>query len=156
MTTGYRIDISKNILKESKLLRISEFIYMYMFLFIGCFYIIYTFIKGTGWPNYSIGLTAFILFFIRYMQTNGKWIYKKYVYINSENISWQKTIFLKANFKWQSINQIDFQYSSIDFHLTTNEMKSFSLTIITALQITELKKILSQLSAEKGIKFIAS
>ena len=118
--------------------------------------IIYTFIKGTGWANYSIGLTAFILFFIRYMHTYGKWIYKKYVYINSENITWQKTIFLRANLKWQSINQIDFLYSSIDFHLTTNEMKSFSLTNITALQITELKKILSQLSAEKGIKFIVS
>lgn len=156
MTTGYRIDISKNIFKESKLVRISEFIYMYMFLFIGCFYIIYTFIKGTGWANYSIGLTAFILFFIRYMQTNGKWIYKKYVSINSENITWQKTFFLRANLKWQSIHKIDFQYSSIDFHLTSNEIKSFSLTNITALQITELQKILSQLSAEKGIKFIAS
>ena len=156
MTTDYTIDISKNILQESKLLRITEKVYMYGFLFVGCFYVIYTLIKQESWEHYQIGLMAFLLFAIRYLQTNGLWIYKKYFTINADGIKWQKTIFVKGNLKWQDIKSIEIDFPSIDFEANSNKSKSFSLINITAQQIEILKEILGKMSDEKGIMFKAA
>lgn len=155
MIENYKIDISKNIINESKSLRITELIYTFGFLFVALFYIIYTLIKGESFQNYFIGLTAFLLFIIKYLQINGNWIYKKYFSITEDGIKWQKTFFIKANLKWSEIDQINFEFPSIDFHLTTKKIKHFSLLNITGPQINEAKKLIRQVSIEKGIKYTA-
>lgn len=154
MTTNFTIDISKNIKQESKLLRRTEQVYMYGFLFIGCFYIIYTLIKHESWEHYPIGLMAFLLFAIRYVQTNGLWIYKKYFSINADGIKWQKTIFVKGNLRWSDINSIDIKFPYINFKLNNDKLKAFSLINITAEQIEILKKMMAEISIEKGIAFL--
>ena len=153
MTTDYTIDISKNIIQESKLLRITEQVYMWGFLFIGCFYMVYTYLMGDGWEHYPIALTAFLLFGIRYLQTNGRWIYKKYFSIKPDGIKWQKTIFATGNFKWADIKMINMKFPTISFELTSNKTKTFSLINITAAQIQTIKELLANASAEKGINF---
>ena len=128
---------------------------MYGFLFIGLYFIIYTLIKHKGWSNYPLGLAAIICFITLYLRTKGKWIYKRYFSITANSIKLRKHIFDRANIKWSAIDQISFKYSSIDFHLKTNKIKSFSLNYITAQQIAELNELISQVSKEKGIKYIA-
>ena len=155
MTADYTIDISKNTMIESKEAKIARLIYMYGFLFIGIYFIIYTLIKHNGWSNYAVGLVAITYYITLYLRMKGKWIYKRYFSITPVRIKWQKHIFDRANIKWSAINQISFKYSSIDFHLTTNKIKRFSLGYITAQQIAELNELISQVSKGKGIKYIA-
>lgn len=156
MITDYTIDISENILQESKWVKITEKIYMYGFLFVGCFYVIYTLMRHESWEHYQIGLVAFILFTTRYLQTNSFWIYKKYFSINADGIKWQKTIFIKGNLKWQDIKSIDIDFPGIDFEINNNKTKTFSLINITAQQIETLKEMLGNISMKKGIMFKAA
>lgn len=155
MIENYKIDISKNIINESKSIRITELIYTFGFLFVTLFYIIYTLIKGESFQNYFIGLNAFLFFIIKYLQINGKWIYKKYFSISENGIKWQKTFFAKGNIKWSEIDLINFEFPYIYFQLTTNKIKRFSLINITGQQINELKELISQASIERGIKYIS-
>ena len=155
MTTDYTIDISKNN-NEFKRARTSLQIYMYGFLFVGCFYVLYTLIKGESWERYPIGLTAFFSSFIMYLRMNGKWIYARYVLITTVGIKWQKSNFVKEKLNWSEINQINFEFKSIAFHLTTKKITYFSLVNIIPQQIDELKELLSQISNEKGIKYIVT
>ncbi len=155
MTTDYTIDISKNTMIESKEAKIAQLIYMYSFLFIGIYFFIYTLIKRRGLSNYPLGLVAITYSITLYLRIKGKWIYKRYFSITANSIKWQKHIFDRANIMWSTIDQISFKYASIDFHLTTNKIKSFSLGYITAQQIAELNELISQVSKEKGIKYIA-
>ena len=154
MTTDYTIDISKNIIQESKLLRITEQVYTWGFLTIGCVYIIYTLIKHESWEHYPIALFAFLLFAQRYLNTNGLWIYKKYFTINADGIKWQKTIFVKGNLKWTDINSIEMKFPYINFKLNNDKSKAFSLMNITAAQIETLKTMMAKISMEKGITHV--
>lgn len=156
MITDYNIDITKNIKQESKLLRITEQVYMYGILFVGCFYVIYTLLKHESWERYPIGLFAFLLFIARYLQTEGLWIYKKFISINTEEIKWQKTIFASGNLKWNQIKAINMQFPNIHFELSDNKTKKCSLINITAAQIETLKVLLAEISIEKGIVFNAA
>ena len=155
MNENYKIDILKNTPNQSKEARIGKYIYMYGFLFVGIYYIIYTVSISRNWSNYPLGLVALIFSAKSYLQINGLWIYKRYFSINIDSIRWQKNIFDRANLRWSAIIQISFKNSSIDFKLATNKIKSFSLAHITALQIDELKELISRRSHESGIKYIA-
>jgi len=154
MNENYKIDILKNTPNQSKEARIGKYIYMYGFFF-GIYYIIYTVSISRDWSNYPLGLVALIFSAKSYLQINGLWIYKRYFSINIDSIKWQKNIFDRANLRWSAIIQISFKNSSIDFKLATNKIKSFSLAHITALQIDELKELISRRSHESGIKYIA-
>ncbi len=156
MTADYTIDISKNIIQESKLVRITEQVYMYGFLFVGLFYIMYTYITHDSWEHYYFALVCFFIFIPRYLQTRGIWIYKKYFSITSDGIKWQKTIFLTGNLKWGAINQIHMQFPNINFELSSNKTKTFSLINITAEQIETIKTLLAQISGERNIQFTAA
>ena len=156
MNTDYRIDISKNTAIYTKKLENAFAIYMYGFLFVGCFYVIYTIIKKESWSHYPIGLTAFFWSFCMYLRVKGKWIYARYFSISSEKIKWQKDVFNRASFEWKQIKDINFTNANINFRLAPNNIKRFSLSNITAQQIIELREMLSQLAFEKGIQFVAS
>ncbi len=156
MTTDYTIDISKNVAPEFKKAKRRSLIYMYGYLFVLCFYMGYTIIISKDWTNYKLGIITFFAFSITYLQINGKWIYKRYVSITLEGFKWQKQLFERGNIKWVVVNKINFNQSFIYFTLATNKVKSFSLSNITEQQIIELKEMLNQLAAEKGITVIAS
>ena len=155
MTADYRINISKNTIANTKSAERALAIYMYGFLFVGVFYFIYTIIKKESWEHYPIGLTAFFWSFCLYLRMKEKWIYARYFSISSEKIKWQKDAFSRAGFEWTEIKDINFTTANINFRLATNIVKKFSLTNITAQQITEIRERLSQLAAEKGITFVA-
>lgn len=124
MITLYKIDIFKNN-KEFKSARASLQIYMYGFLFVGCFYVLYTLVKGENWERYPIALGAFFGSFILYLRMNGKWMYARYLSITSVGIKWQKNNFVKEKLNWSDINQINFELKSIAFHLTTKKQPIF-------------------------------
>jgi len=154
MTNNYDIDISKNIKQESKSLRIAEMIYTYLFLVIAIFDFVYILIKREPIQNYVMGIVALIFFFIRYLQSNEKWVYKKFLSINSEGILWKRTLFIMGNLKWFSVRQINFAYTYIDFHLKTTKVKRFKLDNITPQQIDDLKKILSIICVQNKIIYV--
>ena len=56
-----------------------------------------------------------------YLRMNGKWIYARYVLITTVGIKWQKSNFVKEKLNWSEINQINFEFKSIAFHLTTKK-----------------------------------
>ncbi len=154
MIADYSIDISKNTIANIKNAERALAIYMYGFLFVGCFYVIYTIIKKENWEHYPIGLTAFFWSFCLYLRMKEKWIYARYFSISPEKIKWQKDVFSRACFEWTEIKDINFTTANINFRLATNIVKRFSLTNITAQQIIELRESLSQLAAEKGVTFV--
>ena len=125
MNENYEIDISKNTTNRSKEVRIGTYIHMYGYLFVGIYFIIYTFSISSDWSNNPFGLVAFIASAMCYLQVKGLWIYKRYFSINTNSIRWQKNIFDRANLRWSAINQISFKNLSIDFKLTTNKIKKF-------------------------------
>ena len=154
-TNNYEIDILKNEIEGTKGQKISKLIYLSVFVFIGVFSIIYNFSKREPWTSYQIGLAAFGWAFISYLQLTGKWIYKRFISININNIKWREATYNFNNLKWTQINQVNFENSSIVFHLSNGNSKQFSLKRITEEQIIKLKELLSQFSNEKGIKYIS-
>lgn len=154
MIENYKIDISKNII-WSKGTRNVQWIYISMFLFIAIFYVIYTLISGESWKNFPIALIGIIFSITSYLKMTGKWIYSSYFLINTDCIKGKKHFFDGTKLNWSTIEQINFEYSSIDFQLTTQKIKHFSLVNITARQINELKELMRKASIEKGIKYTA-
>lgn len=140
MTTDYKIDISNKFI-ESKGTKVTQLIYMYGFLFVGCFYIIYTLVKGDTWERYPLGLTALFWSFSLYLRRKGKWIYARYFSVSSGGVKWQKNVFNRASFNWSEIWEINFTFPSIVFLLANNTTKNFSLLNITAAQMEELKEL---------------
>lgn len=154
MRANYKIDISKNIV-WSKGARNVQWIYISMFLFIAIFYIIYTLVSGESWKNFPIALIGIIFSITSYLKITGKWIYRSYFLINTDGIKWKKHFFDRTKLNWSIIDQINFENSSINFHLTTKKIKRFSLANITAQQINELKELMEKAVIERDIKYIA-
>ena len=155
MTKDYTIDISKNSIPTAKIISVTGQVYTWGFLFIGIFSIIYSYVKKEGWGHLNIALICFLLFITRYLQLKRIWIYKTNFSINTTGIKWQKTIFSSGNIKWVEMKQIHFQFPNINFELTLNRIKTFSLDNITVTQIETIKFLLAQHSIEHNVKFTA-
>ena len=106
-TSNYEIDILKNKIEGTKGHKITKLIYLFVFLFIGVFSCIYNSTKGEPWTNYYIGLVALGLSLLTYLQLTGKWIYRRYISINIDNIEWQEAKYNFVNLKWIQINQVN-------------------------------------------------
>ena len=59
-----------------------------------------------------------------YFQSTGKWIYKGFLIINSNAITWTRSkLFGITLLYWSDVNKIQFEYSSIKFELKNGGSK---------------------------------
>lgn len=156
MTTDYEIDIFRNEIQGFKGLKIVAFFFIIFFLSVGLFYIIHAYNKNSSWTTYLTALTPFGMATIIYLQSTGKWIYKRYLTVNSKVVSWTRSkLFGTTLIYWGDINKIQFEYSSIEFELKNGRTKNFNLTNITIQQVKELKSLFQEICVSKGINYNA-
>lgn len=154
MTTDYKIDIFQNEIKSFKGLKIFTTIFIIFFLGTGLFYIIQAYHKDSSWTTYLTALTPIGMAVIIYFQSTGKWIYKRFLIINSNAIKWTRSkLFGTTLLYWSDVDKIQFEYSSIKFELKNGRKKNFTLTNISMQQITELKSLIQEICVSKSINY---
>lgn len=154
MEIDYKIDIFQNEIKGFKGMKFIVYIFLIFFVCHGFFYLIDAYLKKSGWIRYAIAAFPFAVAINIYLQLKGRWIYKRYLTLNSTSISWTRSYILgKTLLNWDDINLIKFEYSSIKFGLSNGTTKNFNLTNITLYQIDELKLKLQQICATKDISY---
>jgi hypothetical protein len=155
MTKDYQIDILQNEFKGFRGLRILAYVFIAFFILAGLFIFIRAYQKKSDWISYSTALTPFGIAFIVYLQVTGKWIYKKFLRINNDNILWTRSkLFGTTNISWTDVQSVDFEYTSINFKLIKGKTQRFDLINVSLLQIKELKDLLRDICLKKNINFI--
>lgn len=91
---------------------------------------------------------------IIYFQSKGKWIYKRYLNVNSNQIEWTRSAFFRPTLiQFSNINSIHFEYTAVRFELKDGKKKKFDLINITMQQIKELKSLFQEICISKGINY---
>ena len=155
MTSEYKIDIFQNEISGLRGLRMFAYLFILLFIATGMFHIIHAYQKQAGWANYLNAITPFCIAITVYFQVTGKWMYKEFLKVDNDHIQWTRSkLFGTTNISWTKVENVDFQYSSINFKLINGKTNRFDLMNISLDQIRELKEILRDSCLMKNINFI--
>lgn len=88
MTTDYKIDLFENEIKSFKGLRVFSIIFISFFSAVGLFYLVEAYHKNSNWISSLSALTPFGMAGVIYLQSAGKWIYKRYLIVIYNEGTW--------------------------------------------------------------------
>ena len=154
MTTDLKIDIFQNEIRGLKGLRIFAFIIIIFFFGAGVFLISRAYQQDSDWVNYPTALLPIGMAVTTYFQSKGKWVFKRYLQVNSNQVEWNVSPLSGPTIiEFANVTNVHFEYTAIRFELHNGKTKKFDLLNITMQQIKELKSLFQEICVSKAINY---
>jgi len=149
----YRVNFFQNENKRPKSLILITLAVICVLLTLTLYYLIE--IKGNykGWTSYLKLIQPILMIFLIYIQSTGKWIFKRNFVMTDEEVSWKlRTLITPVKLSWNDIKEIRIDKNFLQFLLTNRKVERIELSNFTYDQIQSLKAVTNKVGMTKNIE----